>query len=108
MQYSLCWQERVGGRSKGRRIHSRLVSPFRERGLTNNLEVKRLVCAQDRAEIRTQNRTGQLVSVGRNACGNLVGGCNQDLWLLLSRLSRIAFRARDNSPSTDLGERPII
>jgi hypothetical protein len=37
------------------------------------------------------------------------GRAYQDLWLpLLPRLSRMAFRARDSSPSTDLGERPII
>ena len=36
-------------------------------------------------------------------------GVRQDVWSpLLPRLSRIAFRARDSNPSTDLGERPMI
>ncbi len=36
-------------------------------------------------------------------------GVGQDLWLpLLPRLSRMAFRARESNPSTDLGERPMI
>jgi hypothetical protein len=58
--------------------------------------------------IRSYDQIGQLCKVGRNLFRNWVGSRNQDLWLLLSRLSRIAFRARDNNPSTDLGERPMI
>ena len=108
IQYSLSWQERGRGRSKRRGIHSDLVFPFRKRDLTNYLEVKSSVGAQDKAEIGSQDQTKQLRNVGQSLCRNLAGGRSQDLWLLLSRLSRMAFRARDNNPSTDLGERPII
>ena len=107
-QYSLSWRERVSGRSKGRKIHPDLVFLFSKRDLTNYLEVINPVGAQDKAEIRSQDQSKQLRSIGRNPCRDLVGGRSQDLWLLLSRLSRMAFRARDSNPSTDLGERPII
>ena len=61
------------------------------------------------AESRTGIKSNRYTVGDKTYEENWVGGCNQDLWLpLLPRLSRMAFRARDSNPSTDLGERPMI
>lgn len=82
-------------------------SPSGRGNLIGDLDLGNSLDTEDNAEATVRTNLGRYVIWSVIPYRNYVGDFEQVSWPLFSRLSRIAFRARDSSPSTDLGERPI-